>query len=218
MCDVAFGGDGPTIPLPLTFTSSPPIFTNLGPQQVRLIHDIVADDQWNAALPDANLSDQYGNTNSSTGSRGSQLKYHIYQYRNSTEQPWNSFYCFPEYQFYPPDFEIMNYFTSTNTGPTNFQTITLLVVKFVMDEGQTPSLASNGQMNGEKSLGKIVGKVMFVNEKLKRNDGGKTRPVLECGSEEERVRGLREACRIELTEEEINGIKGRNVEILGKVE
>lgn len=37
--DVAFGGDGPTNPLPLIEPA--PIIQNLGPQKVRLIHDTI---------------------------------------------------------------------------------------------------------------------------------------------------------------------------------
>jgi hypothetical protein len=61
----------------------------------------------------------------------------------------------------------------------------------------------------------IVGKVMLVNGEVKRNDGGKTRLVMVCKSEEERIRALREHFGIELVEEEINGVRGRNVELLG---
>jgi arylamine N-acetyltransferase len=124
----------------------------------------------------------------------------IYQYRNGKDKEWNSFYAFPETEFLHADFEVMNFFASQNTGSVNFQIRTVLVVRFLRGEGE-----------GEG----IVGKVMLVAGEVKRNDGGKTGVVLVCESEEERVRALREHFAIELVEEEINGIRGRNVELLG---
>jgi arylamine N-acetyltransferase len=203
MCDVAFGGDGPTLPLPLTYTFDPPIFTNLGTQQIRLIHKPIPDELWDAALPDASLSSQYGIATLISATPKKQLKYYVYEYRNSPTQPWNAFFCFPEYEFYPPDFRIMNWWTSTSPHEANFQTSTVLVVRFLMV----------GQSNGDTSAAKIGGKIMLVNNMVKQNDGGKTRVIFECKSERERIEALRKYFDIELTEEEIAGIKGRKVEI-----
>jgi arylamine N-acetyltransferase len=121
----------------------------------------------------------------------------VYQYRNSPTQAWNSFYAFPELEFLPQDFEVMNFYTSQSTGPTNFQTRTVLIVKFLRE--------------GER----IVGKLMMVNGEVKRNLGGKTEVVMVCGNEAERVRVFKEMFGITLTEEETEGVKGRNVELLG---
>jgi arylamine N-acetyltransferase len=123
----------------------------------------------------------------------------IYQYRNSTSQEWNSFYSFPEIEFIAQDFEVMNYYTSTSQGETNFQTRTVLIVRF---------------LRGKREEEGIVGKVMLVNGEVKRNDGGKTRVVMVCKNEEERVKALKEHFAMELTEEEIQGVKGRNVELV----
>ncbi len=114
---------------------------------------------------------------------------------------WNSFYAFPETEFLPADFEVMSYFTSQSTGETNFQTRTVLIVRF---------------LRGEKEEEGIVGKVMLVNAEVKRNDGGKTKLVMTCKTEEERVKALKEHFGIELAEEDINGVRGRNVELLGE--
>ena len=40
--DVAFGGDGPTTPLPMVDNKPPPMIQNLGAQQVRIVHDIMS--------------------------------------------------------------------------------------------------------------------------------------------------------------------------------
>jgi hypothetical protein len=56
---------------------------------------------------------------------------------------------------------------------------------------------------------------MLVNGEVKRNDGGRTRVVQVCKTEEERVKALRDHFAIELPEEEINGIKGMSTELPG---
>ena len=173
MLDVGFGGDGATKPLPLI---SGHIVQNLGPQEIRLLYSTIS-----------HQIDQA-------------KKLWIYQYRNDKDKEWNSFYCFPEFEFLPQDFEIMNYYTSTSQGPTNFQTRTVLIVRFLTGKAE----------GGEKE---IVGKVMLINGVVKRNMGGKTEVVKVCETEEERVRALKEYFAITLTEEEKKGIKGRNVEL-----
>ena len=104
--DVAFGGDGPTLPLPLVDGHSQ---VNLGTQEVRLIH---------ATLPHATAK-----TPNDT--------YWFYQYRNSPLQEWNSFYAFTEMEFFFNDFVVMNHYTSTFRGGNNFQTEKVLVVRFL---------------------------------------------------------------------------------------
>ncbi|KAJ5163887.1 uncharacterized protein N7500_005717 [Penicillium coprophilum] len=83
--DAAFGGDGPTSPLPLI---SGQITKNLGSQEVRLIYD---------NMPKQTRKEQ---------------KVWIYQYRNGADRPWNSFYAFAELEFFQDDFEVINRFTS----------------------------------------------------------------------------------------------------------
>lgn len=173
MLDVAFGGDGPTKPLPLI---SEHVTQNLGTQEIRLIY--------------GTIPEQLEQTQ----------RLWIYQYRNGKDKDWNSFYSFPELEFFQADFEIMNFFTSQSTR--SFQTTTVLIIRF---------------LRGDKEEEGIVGKVMLVNREVKRNDGGKTRLVLTCATEEERLKALEEHFEIRLTDEEINGIKGRNEELLGNI-
>ena len=173
MLDVAFGGDGPTKPLPLI---SEHVTQNLGTQEVRLIHSTIP--QQLEQNP----------------------KLWIYQYRNGKDKDWNSFYAFPEMEFFQADFEIMNFFTSQYSGTINFQKTTVLIIRFLRRETEEEG---------------IVGKLMLVNGEVKRNDGGKTRLVLTCTTEEERLKAFEEHFDIRLTDEEVNGIKGRNLELLG---
>lgn len=82
VCDVAFGGDGPTVPMPLR---DGVVTRNLGAQEIRLAHE---------RLP------------------RSVHKFWVYQYRNGPAKPWNSFYAFTDSEFLEADFGSINYFTS----------------------------------------------------------------------------------------------------------
>ncbi|KAI9641401.1 hypothetical protein NHQ30_010203 [Ciborinia camelliae] len=175
MIDVAFGGDGATQPLPLISGHSIP---NLGTQEIRLVYETIPQ-QIDQSKP-----------------------LWIYQYRNGPDKEWNSFYAFNEHEFLHEDFEIMNYYVSTNMSERNFQTQNVLIVAFVRGR------------DGE-GREKIVGKRMLVNGAVKENMGGKTKLVRICQSESERVVVLREVFGIRLTEEEMGGIEGRNVELKG---
>jgi hypothetical protein len=55
---------------------------------------------------------------------------------------------------------------------------------------------------------------MLVDGVVKRNLGGQTEIVKICEREQERVRIVKDYFAITLTEEEKEGMKGRNVELL----
>ena len=120
---------------------------------------------------------------------------------------WNAFYCFPEVEFLPEDFEIMNHFVGTH--PSSFQTRMVLVVKFLR------RAAGEGE-DGEGDQEEVIyGKKMVVDGVVKENLGGKTSVVKVCESESERVRVLKEVFGILLTEEQRDGIRGRVAELKG---
>jgi arylamine N-acetyltransferase len=105
--DVGFGSSGPTHPLPLIENE---ISTNVGDQEMRLLHD---------TIPDFTQSRQ---------------KLWIYQHRNGIDRPWLPTYAFSEMEFTPSDFEMMNYFTSSHR--TSFFTYSVVCVKMILDEGE----------------------------------------------------------------------------------
>lgn len=178
--DVAFGGDGPTMPLPL---SAGVVSQNLGSQEVRFVHE---------GIPQL-----------APRALGGRQQLWIYQYRNSSEKNWDSFYCFTETEFLDGDFNVMNFWVS-HAQP--FQRTTVLVVKFflgVENEGEDPKSKDPW----------ISSKLMLVNGTLKRNLGGKTEVVKVCRTEEERVMVLRKWFHITLTDEEQAGIKGKVTEL-----
>ncbi|KAJ5278295.1 hypothetical protein N7524_004448 [Penicillium chrysogenum] len=159
--DAAFGGDGPTSPLQLT---SGYTVKNLGTQEIRLVY---------GNMPKQSRPEQ---------------KLWIYQYRNGPEKEWNSFYCFSELEFFQDDFEVMNRFTSWEA----FQKGNVWVVKFIRG-GDTNGLPmKDGEFVNEIEDGvSIVGKIMFVNNVVKLNMGGKTRVIDSFQNEEDRLRGLK---------------------------
>lgn len=78
---------------------------NIGPQQVRLIHDTIPKQQLEAP------------------------KLWIHQYRNGSDKEWNSFYRFAELEFFQEDFEVMNWFASAKT----LHRWTVLVVRLLKE-------------------------------------------------------------------------------------
>lgn len=104
--DVAFGGDGPTIPLPL---QEGLIHHNLGTQQIRLMRD------W--------LPDQIHRVEDS--------RQWIYQYRNSTNEDveWNSFYAFTEVEFLQPDWNVLNHWICSHADSNQGQR--MLIIAFL---------------------------------------------------------------------------------------
>lgn len=167
MIDVGFGGDGATKPLPLIDGAT---VHNLGMQEIRLIRD---------KIPEQVNPEQL---------------YWIYQYRNSPESEWNSYYAFPGVEFSVADFGIINWWACN--CPQSFQTFTVLIVKFYRGDD------------------KIVGKVMLINDTIKRNMGGRTEVVAVLKSESERIAALSQWFNLELTQIEQDSISGHVTEIV----
>ncbi|KAF2113129.1 arylamine N-acetyltransferase 2 [Lophiotrema nucula] len=185
MLDVGFGGDGATKPLPLTSGHS---VHNLGTQEIRLIHDHIPNQTY----------------------RTETNKLWIYQYRNGSDLPWNSFYAFPELEFFETDFHIINWYTGAS--PESFQVSTPLIVKFLRRK------KDGGDEEEVEEEEEIYGKRMLVYGTVKENLGGKTKVIQECKSEEERVKALEDHFGIKLSEDEISGIIGHSTELKGPKE
>ncbi|KAK0652956.1 arylamine N-acetyltransferase 2 [Cercophora newfieldiana] len=163
--DVAFGGDGPTFPMPLV--EGMVHRNSIGTQEIRYVRDY---------LP----------TQRFRGEGAARMW--IYQYRNSADKEWNTFYAFnAEFEFMEPDFKVMSHFTSTS--PENPQGMTVLAILFLRGE--------DGRVSGKEF-------------------GGRTEVVRVCETEGERVQALREWFGIELTEEERVSIRGRVSELKGE--
>ncbi|KAJ5242305.1 arylamine N-acetyltransferase 1 [Penicillium citrinum] len=118
-----------------------------------------------------------------------------FQFRNSVEKPWRCGYGFYELEFFQRDFEISSFYCSQN--PACFLTFNLLVMRFLRDEG------------------KVYGKVILEQNKLKENLGGKSVLVQTCQTEAERQKVLSDRFGIVLTAEERSGIVGRSTALTG---
>lgn len=95
----------------------------------------------------------------------------------------------------------------------NFQTRRVLIVRFLM--GKVGNELERGvEIDGEgEGREGIVGKIMLMDGEIKRNDGGKTKVVAVLKNEEERMKAMKDLFHIELTDVEIQGVKGRIVEL-----
>lgn len=159
--DAAFGGDGPTRPLPLI---SGHTIQNLGTQAVRLIQGIMA----KQTRPEN--------------------KVWIYQYRNNPAKEWNSFYSFTDIEFFQEDFEVMNRFTSWDALQKGNQWVVKFIRS---GEADNLPIHEGEHVHGCRADVAVVGKVMFVNNVVKMNLGGQTRVVDTFNTEEERKLGLK---------------------------
>lgn len=127
----------------------------------------------------------------------SEQKVWIYQYRNSKEKEWNSFYSFAEVEFFQEDFEVINRFTSWDAR----QKGNYWVVGFVRN-GETFGLPF--KIEGEDTNNllaedvHVIGKIMFVNDVVKLNMGGRTRVIDSFNTEDERLAGLKKYFSISL--------------------
>ncbi|KAH7095730.1 arylamine N-acetyltransferase 2 [Paraphoma chrysanthemicola] len=178
--DVGFGGDGATAPVQLVHDRPQ---TNLGSQEIRLWHD------W--------IPTQLHRTEAT--------KLWIYQYRNSANQNWNSFYAFSEAEATEQDFFNLNWYTGSH--PESFQTFTCIIVKFL----RRPKHGAQDK-DGDQE---IFGKRMLINGVVKENLGGKTKVVEDCKTEQERLDALEEWFSMTFTDEEKHGIRGWGTELRG---
>lgn len=104
LVDVGYGGDGPTIPLPLTAEKE---IANIGTQKLRLLH---------GSMP---------------GLASGTKNLWTYQFRNDDSHPWKSANAFHEIEFFQGDFEVMSFYTSQSASC--FLTSHLLVIKFLRE-------------------------------------------------------------------------------------
>lgn len=172
--DVGFGGDGPTQPLKMEDGYS---IRNMGTQDIRLTHDF---------LPEQT-------------SRLEHQKHWIYSYRNGPDKPWNAYYAYTDAEYFPIDFDLINYVVSQDLQ--SFQRLQLLCLKFILDR--------------EREV--ISGKVMIIDNHVKANHGGRTEILEVLHSEQQRVEALKKYCGVTLTEGEVAAMKGYSTEIRTKI-
>lgn len=121
----------------------------------------------------------------------------LYQHRKSPESDWTPMYSFTLTEFFPPDFERMNFAVSTKRASMFTQRI--ICTRFCPDDE-----------NGD-----IEGRVVLADTKwsLRKKDG-----VLlegECAGEAQRIDVLKRWFDVELSTQEQAGIKGTVCELKG---
>ena len=171
LVDVGIGAYGPMVPLPLI---SGVATVSIAPRSVRLV---------NACIPEQ------------TSSHASNAMWQL-EVRNQDTDAWRITYAFSDIEFLPEDYEMMNWYTSTNRR--SFWTHQVLAMKMVLSDDQQ----------------EIVGDVTLFQRGLRRRNHGKVEIEVECGSEKERVEALQKYLGIKLSIVEQRAIKGMASEIL----
>ncbi|KAJ5594719.1 uncharacterized protein N7459_000927 [Penicillium hispanicum] len=159
--DPAFGGDGPTRPMPLIAGK---VHQNLGAQEVRLLYDNIPRQQRAAH------------------------KVWIYQYRNGPTKDWNSFYTFQEFEWFQEDYEMINRYASWLTLQRGEQWIVKFLRG---GETAGLPVLEGEVVDGVDGDIRVVGKIMLVGEVVKLNVGGRTRVIDSFESEDDRMVALK---------------------------
>ncbi|RDA94399.1 hypothetical protein CP533_2267 [Ophiocordyceps camponoti-saundersi (nom. inval.)] len=176
--DVAFGGDGPTLPLAMDGAATS--MRNLGSQQVRLVHDVIPKQR----LREPSLW--------------------VYQYRNGADLEWNSFYSFVEMEFFQEDFEVQNWWTAAKT----LHRWTVLVVRFLRSGEPLRFPRGDDWLVQDADDVDVVGKVMLVDDVVKVNMGGKTEVVHRFDTEHDRRKAFWDYFGIRMSQDEADLIRG----------
>ena len=171
LVDVGIGAYGPMVPLPLV---SGVTTVSITPRSIRLV---------NACIPEH------------TSSHASNAMWQL-EVRNQDTDAWSITYAFSEIEFLPEDYEMMNWYTSTNRR--SFWTHQVLAMKMVLSDDQQ----------------EVVGDITLFQRGLRRRIHGKVEIEVECGTEKERVEALQKYLGIKLSPAEQRAIKGMASEIL----
>lgn len=173
MVDVGFGVNGPTHPLPLVDGD---VSVGIAPEEFRLL--------WTSIAQHSDPSQRVW----------------VSQHRNDAQSPWQDAYCFTDMEFFPVDYEILNF--TTSQGRTSFFTHMIVCVKFLLevkDDAEEP-----------------VGVVMLAGNEVKRRIGGKTEYLATCKTEDERVEALEKWFDVRLSSQERAGIMGTVTQLAGR--
>jgi arylamine N-acetyltransferase len=162
--DVGFGGNGPIVPMVLDKSGS--VQPHIAPASARL--------QWRN-IP--------GNTDPNQ-------RLWVYEHRIDGSSDFQIFYSFTELEFLPSDYNIMNYFTSTN-AKTFFTRVIVGEKKIAGEDGELP-----------------VGTLILGNGDLKWRINGEKKKEIKFESEDDRVRAIEEHFGIKLSQVERDSIRG----------
>lgn len=199
LVDVGFGGDGPCRPIPLEKRGEGGvIFGGVAPQELRL--------EWKCLSRHTDPEQRVW----------------VYSHRESPGAEWVEAYCFTEMEFFAEDFAIMNLATMTLRESYFVQTV--LAQRFVLEEElEEEDLRdqANGVqgMSGGKDEGgngpRAVGVMILHDNSIKRRIADKVEVLTVLESEADRAAALKRYFKIQLSKEELSGIKDLPTELRG---
>lgn len=139
------------------------------------------------------------------------LLFWLLQTKNTSTDPWLDVYAFcPNVEFGREDYEVMNYVTSRIDG--------VIFIKMIVCVRCISSVELSKEelaKMGEKEDGKVrvVGRIILAKREVKRVMGDVSERLEVFETEEQRVQAFKKYFRLELNQEEQEGIRGRSTEI-----
>jgi arylamine N-acetyltransferase len=118
----------------------------------------------------------------------------IYSTQEDSTAPWKEQYCFVETEFFPADFEVMNF--STMTSPQSFFVKTVVASRILLDNEHRP-----------------IGKVTLNQDYIRIRNDGIEEIMVKLETEEDRVAALQNYFSISLSTQETDAIKGLSSEL-----
>ena len=171
LVDVGMGARGPIVPLPLIHGSSR---FSIRPRTSRLLYDWVPE-----------------HTSLHSTNRLWRL-----EVLDREGDKWTPTYAFSEVEFFPADYEVMNWYVTTHRR--SWFTYQILVGRMILNEDQD----------------EVIGDLTLFERTLKKRIHGENQMQIECRSEGDRVDLLERYFGLELTTPEQEGINGTMSAIL----
>lgn len=129
---------------------------------------------------------------------------------------WRPRYCFSELEYFPADYEVMNYHTMTHSD--SYFVRTVLAVRTILQEEPRGGDADAGGGYGQSVSGGSVrprakGTIVLHKDEVKQTVYGKSVLLERLSSEEQRIRALEKHFGLVVSPEQAACIKGRQSEI-----
>lgn len=139
------------------------------------------------------------------------LLFWILQTKHTSADPWLDIYAFcPNTEFSRADYEVMSYVASRIENII-FTKIIVCIRSVLSTELSKEELAKMGEM--EDGEVRVLGRIILTKRDVKRVMGDVSEKLEVFETEAQRVQGFKKYFRLELNQEEQDGIKGRATEI-----
>lgn len=136
----------------------------------------------------------------------------ILQTKHTSADPWLDVYAFsPNIEFSRADYEVMNYVTNKFEN-LMFTKMIFCIRSVLSTELSKEELAKIGEI--EDGEVRVLGRMILTKREVKRVMGDVSEKLEVFETEEQRVQGFRKYFRLELNQEEQDGIRGRATEII----